>query len=428
MPTIERPRLRLLSVQRHEQQGQVYALLADPLGVVEHGVLIPIEMFLQVVRRFDGTATLLEIQARVLQETGRLVNLAELVQLVDELDRAMILDGPTFEEFHQTYRAARSRPPALAGRSYAGTARALHSQLTRFFTDQRGAGAWTAADTTGAAESNGTATLRGIISPHIDFERGGPSYTWSYKELVEHSLADVFVILGVAHQYCRRRFSLTYKDFETPFGVVPTDRDYVRRIADHAGDHLFEDELAHRSEHSIEFQVVFLQHVLGDRRPFSIVPILVGSFHDLMEQGMDPMDDPEIGRFIAALHEAEASGGKRITYIGGVDLCHAGPQFGDSQPVDSAVQDEIRAFDSAILARAADCDPRGWFETATRVGNRWRVCGLAATYTMLHAIGPARGRILNYDQAVDGARTCCVSFASMVFHADEPNGSGAAAT
>ena len=40
---------------------------------------------------------------------------------------------------------------------------------------------------------------------------------------------------------------------------------------------------------------------------------------------------------------------------------------------------------------------------------------------MLHAIGPARGRLLQYKQALDDRRTCCVSFASMVFHADEPS-------
>ena len=50
----------------------------------------------------------------------------------------------------------------------------------------------------------------------------------------------------------------------------------------------FDDELTHRTEHSIEFQVVFLQYLLGGRREFSIVPILVGSFHDLMESGDRP--------------------------------------------------------------------------------------------------------------------------------------------
>ncbi len=265
-----------------------------------------------------------------------------------------------------------------------------------------------------------SAAFRGILSPHIDFQRGGPVYTWSYKELVEQTEADTFVILGVAHQYCRRRFVLTRKDFETPLGLVPTDRDYVDQIAARVGRDLFEDELTHRTEHSIEFQVVFLQYVLGEVRPFSIVPILVGSFQDFVESGADPSSDPEISGFIDALREVETTSGRKVAYIGGIDLCHVGPEFGDPAAVAPEFQDQVRRFDDSMLARAATCDPEGWFRTAANVGNRWRVCGLAATYTMLRAIGPAQGRLLKYHQAIDERRTCCVSFASMAFHSADP--------
>ena len=71
-------------------------------------------------------------------------------------------------------------------------------------------------------------------------------------------------------------------------------------------------------------------------------------------------------------------------------------EFGDPDPVDDATLDEVRRFDAAMLDRAAAADPAGWFGTAAEVNNRWRVCGLAATYTMLHAMGPARGRLLKY--------------------------------
>ena len=106
-----------------------------------------------------------------------------------------------------------------------------------------------------------------------------------------------------------------------------------------------------------------------------------------------------------------------MAYIGGIDLSHVGPEFGDPDPLDAATLDHVRSFDTAMLDHAAANDPAGWFDTAAKVGNRWRVCGLAATYTMLHAMGPARGRLLKYDQAVDDRRTCCVSFASLAFEA-----------
>ena len=261
--------------------------------------------------------------------------------------------------------------------------------------------------------------LRGVISPHIDFRRGGPVYTWAYKELAECTQAATFVILGVAHQYCRRPFALTLKDFQTPLGIAPTDRQYVHRIASAAGEEFFEDELVHRAEHSIEFQVVWLQHMLGRERPFSIVPILVGSFHDHLQRGIDPIEDPAVRRFVDALKAAEAASGKNVVYIGGIDLCHVGPEFGDPHPVQVDLQETVRTFDGKMLEHAAAVEPVRWFQTAADVTNRWRVCGLAATYTMLHALGPASGQLLRYHQAIDERRTCCVSFASMVFHTPE---------
>jgi len=406
---LDRPRLRPLSAERFDHQGQPFAALADPLGAFDDRVLVPLPMFLHVVRHLDGRTTLADVQARVLRETGQLLRTEDLRRLVEQLDAAMVIDGPSFRAFVDEYRRQRLRPAVLAGRSYPATERALRAHLARLFVHESAAGPPTPAPAEGPA-----AALRGVISPHIDFQRGGPVYTWAYRELVEKSDAEVFVILGVAHSPCARRFALTRKDFATPLGTAPTDQDFVDQLADLAGSDLFDDELAHRGEHSVEFQVVFLQYVMGDR-PFSIVPILVGSFHDLMAAGIDPIDDPQVRRFVEALRQAEAESGRKVAYVGGIDLGHVGREFGDADLLDDPTLDGLRAFDRGMIDRAEAADPAGWFATAAAVGDRWRVCGLAATYTMLHAIGPARGRLLRYDQAVDAARTCCVSFASLAF-------------
>jgi AmmeMemoRadiSam system protein B len=408
MSSLERPKLRPVIPRQVEHQGQAFVLLQDSPAVLVQPVMIPYDGFHHIIRHFDGQSTLVEIQARVMRQTGLFLALHELEDLVRRLDAAMLLDGPTFASFLEGYHASGKRPAALAGRSYAGTVRALRAQLEQFFVSDFGSGR-------PEPRRQQAGAFRGILSPHIDFQRGGSVYTWSYKELVESTNADTFVILGVAHQYCRRRFALTRKDFETPLGLAATDRRYVDQIAAKVGQELFEDELSHRTEHSVEFQVVFLQYVLGEERPFSIVPILVGSFQDLIDRGMDPSNDPEISRFLEALRDVEAASGRKVAYIGGIDLCHVGPEFGDPFPVAPELADQVRQFDDSMLARAASCDPEGWFRTAAKVGNRWRVCGLAATYTMLHAIGPAQGRLLKYHQAIDDRRTCCVSFASMAF-------------
>ena len=226
MSSLERPKLRPVNSRRVEHQGQSFVMLQDVTGAIAQPVLIPVDGFNHIVRHFNGQSTLVEIQGHV-SALDRACSwpLNELEGLVNRLDAAMLIEGPTFDAFHRSYRESGKRPAALAGRSYASTLRALRAQLEQFFVDGDGAGV-PSAKTNGAGPE-----VRGILSPHIDFQRGGPVYTWAYRELVEKRSADIFVILGVAHQYCRRRFALTCKDFETPLGVVPTDRAYVDRIA-----------------------------------------------------------------------------------------------------------------------------------------------------------------------------------------------------
>jgi AmmeMemoRadiSam system protein B len=414
MSSLDRPLIRPLSGRRVEHRGRAFVALEDSLGLFPPPFLIPLELFQQVVRHFDGASTLGQVQGRVLRESGRSVSIVELEALVRQLDVALVLDGPSFASYGDRYSRMDTRIPAHAGRSYPASPTALRAELDRYFAHPDGSG-----PPSYPGRSN-SARLRAILCPHIDFGRGGPVYSWAYRELLERSDADTFVILGVAHQHCRHRFALTRKDFQTPLGMPRTDRSFVDFLAKAAGLDLFEDELAHRTEHSIEFQVVFLQHLLGDRRDFSIVPILVGSFHDLMMSGADPIDDPEVGRMVEALRLAEASSGRRVAYIGGIDLCHVGPEFGDPNPVDDATLDEVRKFDEAMLDRASRGDARGWFGKAAEIDNRWRVCGLAATYTLLQAIGPAEGRLLRYDQSVNSTRTCCVTFASVAYEATGP--------
>ncbi len=406
------PKLRSLRSRELWHDGRLFIALDCPFGLFPESILIERDWFFRVVRNFDGNHSLGSIAASFLRETGALVTVGELESFAGQLDRAGAIDSPAFARFLEDYRAQRLRPAAHAGGSYSNSERALRVQLARYFADPAGSGPATTA-------RPDAPKLRGILSPHIDFGRGGPTYTWAYRELVERSDADVFVIFGVAHVPCRRKFVLTRKDFETPLGLARTDGHFVDAIVREAGDGWFEDELAHRREHSIEFQVVFLQYLLGTSRDVSIVPILVGSFHDLMASGVDPIRDPEVAGFVAAVRRAEAESGKRVAYVGAVDFSHVGPEFGDSGPVDDATLDEVRRFDAGMIASAEAGDPAGWFGRAAKVDDRWRVCGLAATYTMLHAMGPARGRLLRYNQAVDAARTCCVTFASLAYDAPE---------
>src|SRR6185369_4001274 len=83
-------------------------------------------------------------------------------------------------------------------------------------------------------------SLVAALLPHIDYGRGGLTYTWGFKEVVEKSNASLFVIIGTSH-YSHERFTLTRQDFLTPLGIVPTDQRYIDRLEKLYGPGLFND-------------------------------------------------------------------------------------------------------------------------------------------------------------------------------------------
>jgi AmmeMemoRadiSam system protein B len=251
--------------------------------------------------------------------------------------------------------------------------------------------------------------------PHIDYRRGGWSFAWGFKEIFEHTAASLFVIVGTSH-YSAARFTLTRKHFKTPLGVVPTDQAAVDCLVAHYGDGLFDDPFAHLPEHSVELEVVFLQYLYEGRRPFRIVPLLVGSFGDCVATGTAPRARADIGRMIAALRALEAAAGAPICYVISGDLAHIGPKFGDTALAAEPWLSQSRTQDKRLLEEAERVSPEGYSDIVTAERDARRICGFPPTYLVLEAATPRRGRLLNYEQHVAPAGKESVSFASMGFY------------
>src|SRR6266536_6644680 len=160
----------------------------------------------------------------------------------------------------------------------------------------------------------------------MDYERGGVTYGWGFKELVERTDARLFVVVATSH-YSPNRFTLTRMNFATPLGTVETDQRYVDRLVNHYGTDLFDDPYAHLPEHSIELEVLLLQYLFEGHGPFRIVPLLTGSYHDRIAAGNSPDGAGDIVRMVAALRAAEAEAGEPVCYVISGDLAHIGPKF-----------------------------------------------------------------------------------------------------
>jgi AmmeMemoRadiSam system protein B len=379
---------------------------------LSQGVLIPRALFAQMVTFFDGEHSVRDIQYETMRRSGELVYADQIEELIDGLDSALLLESPRFHETLERLKAdfkkKTLRPAFLAGTSYAAESAELKEQLGAFFTGLGGIGP--------SGTERGMGRLKGIIAPHIDFQRGGHCYAQAYKSVVDAPDADLYIILGIAHAPSETFFGLTLKDFETPLGIARTDTDFVKSLSRRCSWDIFQDEFLHRSEHSIEFQVVFLQSVLGSDMQARIVPILCGSLDQCFDDGRLPEEEPAILEFLNAIRMEAASCQKQICFIAGVDLSHMGPQFGDPDPADGFIRSEMREHDLESLRRVAGFDAEGFFRLLERDGNRRRICGFPAIYALLKTMEASQGEILKYDQGPTPDGQSVVSFAAMAFY------------
>jgi AmmeMemoRadiSam system protein B len=410
MSGLECPQLRPHLAVAPEGRGAY--LISDPLRLADRRVRVTTRE-MAWMRLFDGRRTLRDIHAEATRHLDdQAVSLEVFTRFVQTLDDALFLEGPRFRSRLREQIDNPIRPPSCTG-SYGDDPVQLRRRLDSLFTGPGGAGR--------PGPRQPDEQFRAALIPHIDYGRGGTTYTWAFKELFERTPATLFVIVGTSH-HSLHRFTLTRKHFRTPLGVAQTDQAYIDRLAAHYGDGLFDDELgAHLQEHSIELEVVFLQYLFPDT-PFRIVPLVVGSFHEWIATGLPPGGRDDIGRMIAALRAAERETQEPVCYIISGDLAHIGPYFGDPRPVSPSILAHSLRQDQALLrtlGEGADGkrpESAAYFRVLAEEQDARRVCGLPPTYTVLEAIQPGRGRLLHYDQYVERNGQESVSFASVVFY------------
>lgn len=388
-------------------EGRLLFRLEDMAGLCDKAVLLSPEAYF-IAASLDGKSEASDIQASFARAFARrLLASSDIDQVVRALDENLFLDTPRFKEhlekLKQEYARLPRRPAALAGLGYPSEAGELSAALDGFF-EPPGPGR-TPATTAGE--------LVGLVSPHIDFKRGGAAYAWAYREILSRGLSDLYVVLGVAHAGSGSPFVLSLKDYETPFGPAEVDRDLAQALRLASPVDIAEQEILHRGEHSIEFQAVWLMHLarrLG--RPLRILPLLCSS----LAEGEPEPSEAALG-VLRALEGLLRGYRGRVTLLAGADLAHVGPRFGDAQPA-SQLMGWVEAEDKRSLERVLAKDSEGFYESVMKDGGKRRVCGLGALYAftwLLKRLHPkAQGKILRYEHAGDPAGGE-VSFASLAF-------------
>lgn len=360
-------------------------LFRDPLELTDYQLILT-PALAQMASFCDGTRDSCQIRSDLHDIFEIDVKLELIEETLEQLDKAYLFENERTQELEADqlakYRAQPYRPPSLAGQSYPADPEQLTEALDAFGEndDLNGWQPWTG---------------RGIVSPHIDYFRGGQVYSkvWTRAEAAVKE-ADLVLMFGTDHIGGSGRINLTGQQYATPWGVIPTDTSLVDRLAKVLGPDAYDEELHHRTEHSVELSTIWFHHIRG-QEPCPMVPILCGSFYEFIESSSDPAGDERITRFIDTLHQATA--GMKVLTVASVDLAHVGPNFGDDFVMDDVRRTALRESDRELMEAIAFGDAERFYYEVAAVNDQNRICGFSSIYLMLRYLGQTMGTQIAYE-------------------------------
>jgi hypothetical protein len=412
MDARSRPALRAVeSIVVSDGDNGRLLVLRDTQGVTDTQAALP-PMLVPIVARFTGHSTCEQIAREASRELGTEVPVEVVVRLAGELERGLFLEGTTYREarvrVEREFADAPIRPASHAGGAYYGEPQKLERYIDQSCLAKA------------SAASARAGRMVALVAPHIDPWRGAVGYGHAYGALAAAlpAEADTFVLFGTSHAPMREPFALCRKAFATPLGPVAADEAAIDALASAAdGFDPYADQFNHKREHSLEFQAVFLKHLLGGRE-LRIVPVLAGlGIHQA--SGEDPEGDARVVRFLDGVRSLVESRPGRVVVVAGADMAHVGPRFGDEHAYDDPKRRKLEAVDRESLDHAASLDAGAFWSHVVSDLDARRVCGLAPIWSLMRSLGSsgARGRVLHYEQSVDEDDGSIVSHAAVGFYA-----------
>jgi len=386
-----------------QHQGQQVVLIRDSLGLVEEGKAVGLPLY-QIMALLDGVTTFADLQmAFMRQQGGVLVSRDEINSLLAHLDESFLLDSENYrrarDQIIADFTSRRVRPCSHCGKSYPENPSELKARLDEILHSE-------------PASPDPGGGVVALIAPHIDLTVGHRGYSTAYQ-MLKGTAPSRIIILGVGHHLQNGLFSITDKDFETPLGVIRADQESVRRLRESGLDIMAADDFVHRSEHSIEFQVLFVQHLLNDH-PVAIVPILCGSLQVGIPEYSRQAYRQTAGPFLDTLRALLEEPGEDTLVVAGVDFSHIGRKFGHEMPA-TAMETQARTHDQSLLEHLRRLDADSFWEESRSVRDRFNVCGYSALACLLEVLPECHGEILHYETWHEASTRSAVSFASVVF-------------
>jgi len=400
------PKLRIdLEIIPTSYQGEKAFVVKDTLGLIEKPVLL-YGGILELVSLIDGKRDVQDIQLELIRlRKGMLVSSDEVTQILTELDGLFILDSDQYRNERgriiSEFKEMDVRAAALAGQAYPDSFDELQRFLESIF--QQGIE---------AVNKPEGERIVALIAPHIDLTVGKDVYAKTYAIIRELSPKTI-ILLGTGHSILDHLISLTEKDYETPLGRVRTDREKVGILKQLDLPIIAPDDFAHRSEHSIEFQLIFLQHLFGS--DFRVLPLLCGAFPGSMASYSHPVMIPDVKQFIHHLRHFVDEAPAETLVVAGVDFSHIGPKFGHAKPA-SALLAEAREHDRVLIDAICQGEVQRFWAEIKQIDNGFNVCGFSALACLMELFPQTKGECLDYEIWKEEPTQSAVSFAGIVLY------------
>jgi len=246
------------------------------------------------------------------------------------------------------------RKPFFAGRFYPASKAMLKEELRSY-----------------VPENKDKVKVIGAVSPHAGYIYSGKVAGELYSKV---ELPKKIIILSPNHTGMGTNISL-WPDgsWETPLGEIEIDIDLSSKIKNKF-EKIKHDTDAHLTEHSLEVQIPFIQHL---RQDCKIVPITLSrlSLEDCKELGL-------------AIAKTIKESGDDILMIASTDMTH----FEDSSQAEKK--------DMLAIKEIEDINPDGLYNTVR--GNQISMCGFIPTTCMLYAakeMGAEKGILVKYSNS-----------------------------
>lgn len=377
-------------------------LIRDPFQYSDVTLIVP-PLLVECLEFFDGERSDEDLRTALFQMTGDL-RVGELQShLIESLRTAGFLEDEIYEQLRSErergFAESPLRYPAHAGSAYPEEVDHLQATMVRYCNGD------------GAAPAN----LVGVAAPHVSPEGGWQSYRAAYSGLRKEEYAGrTFVVLGTSHYGAPEKFGLTRKEWNTPWGNAKPALELIEELAQKAPHAVNMEDYCIAFEHSVEFQVVFLQYLFGP--DIRILPVLCGAYAKSIYAGGMPEDDENVARFLGALGEIGAREGQKLFWVLGVDMAHMGRRYGDplTAIADTGEMAVVANRDRMRIEAINAGDAKAYWDLVQERKDDLKWCGSSPFYTFLKVMPGARGSLQRYEQWNIDPQSV-VSFAGMQF-------------